>query len=87
MPNMTDDDTETTHHAMKSVLDDMGRAAREGRARRFQKSRKPVEVTLGEVTLEPHKANAADREVDPVLEDGMSHDEMDELQNELTVQR
>ena len=82
-------DPKTMHHAMRSVMEDMGRAAREGKARRFTK--KPLEVTMGEVTLSPHHDAAAEREeetgesVDPVKQahaigdTTMSQQEMDEL--------
>lgn len=75
-------------HAMSAVMEDMGRAAREGRARRFTGPRKKkgdVEVTLGEITLDPSKGGEgkADVEVDPVYEPG----ELEELQNSLEVQR
>lgn len=74
-------------HAMHSVLEDMGRAAREGRARRFTKRpAKGVEVTMGELTLEPTGAKA-DVEVDPVKEAGMTDDEMSELTSQLELQR
>lgn len=71
---------------MKSILDGMGRAAREGRARRFTKRpAKGVDVSVGEVTLDP---TGADVEVDPVKQTpDMSDDEMNELASELSVQR
>lgn len=76
-----------THHAMKNVLEDMGRAAREGRARRFTKRpAKGVDVTVGDVTLEPSK-DGASAEVDPVKEAGMTPAEMAEMLGELDVQR
>lgn len=42
---------------MHKVLADMGRAANEGRARRFAKRPiKGVEVAVGDLSMEPHKA-------------------------------
>lgn len=76
------------HDAMKSVLEGMGRAAREGRARRFSRkkpSNRGVDVEIGEVTLTPDGA-AMDVEPDATAH-GMSDDEMRELQGELGVQR
>lgn len=71
-------DKNTTQHAMKSVLEDMGRAAREGRARRFvQRPGKGVEVSMGELSLEPNKGIASP-------ESGISEAEMDELELTLT---
>lgn len=74
------------HKAFGTVLEDMGRAAREGRARRFTAKRpgKGVEVSVGEVELQPSKGGSADREVDPVA---MSEDEEGELLRSLDVQR
>lgn len=42
-------------HPMNAVLEDMGRAAREGRARHYRARMRPhgVDVALGEATLEP----------------------------------
>lgn len=75
------------HHAMKSVLEDMGRAAREGRARRFTKRpAKGVEVSMGEVTMEP-ASPGSDVEVDPVKAHAMSEEEERELLSGLEVQR
>lgn len=77
--------------AMDSVLEGMGRAAREGRARRFTKRpAKGVDVTMGDVTLEPTPPNyggLADVEVDPVKEDSISDADVDDLAKELAVQR
>ena len=71
-----------THQAMSAVLEGMGRAAREGRARRFTKRPgKGVEVQVGEIELEPMPG--ADRPVDPAMSDG----DMDELARDLEVQR
>lgn len=42
-----------TKHAMRAVLEDMGRAAREGRARRFtgpSKKKPAVNLEIGEIT-------------------------------------
>lgn len=51
------DHEDDMHGAMAAVLDDMGKAARERKARRFTGSKRPmhkgVEVKMGEVTLEP----------------------------------
>lgn len=79
--------SDTMKTAMHAVLEDMGRAAREGKARRFTKT-KPGHaaregITMGEVTLEPHEGQA-DVEVDPVKEQNITDDEMDQL---LTVER
>lgn len=42
--------------ALQDVLESMGRAARAGKAQRFvKKPIKGVEVTMGDVSLEPHK--------------------------------
>jgi len=67
-----------TKHAMHAVLEDMGRAARKGRAQRFMGPRKPtVDVTIGEVS-----------ELNPVPENnGMDPEELAELQSSLDVQR
>lgn len=62
----------TTKGAMGAVLEDMGRAAREGRARRFNRKRGDM--------------GRADVEVDPVKE-SMSNEDMDELTKGLEVQR
>lgn len=69
-------------HAMGAVLEGMGRAAREGKARRFMK--KPVEVSVGGMTIEPtsearREHGMADQEVDPLKQSDMSDDEMAEL--------
>lgn len=82
-------------HAMSSVLESMGRAAREGKARRYNKNAHPVEVQMGEVTLEPtseaKREHAmmgahADQEVDPLKTDA-SDEEMAEMMKDLEVQR
>lgn len=78
--------SDAMHAAMKSVLEDMGRAAREGKARRFSKRGKNrgVEVKVGEVSLSPN----SDMDVAPdSTADGMSADELRELESELQVQR
>ena len=89
------------NHAMKKVLENMGRAAREGKARRYS-GKKPVEVTMGEVTLEPRHDAAAEREeetgemgpkgvkadqmVDP-LHHSISDEDMADMMKDLEVQR
>ncbi len=77
--------------AMASVLEGMGRAAREGRARRYTKRpAKGVDVTMGEVELKPTPPNyggLADVEVDPVKTADLSDNDMDDLASELQVER
>ncbi len=88
-------DENDVKHAMNSVMEDMGRAAREGRSRRFTGKRpaKGVKVEIGEVTLEPGNTMkgtggaSADVEVDPVKEAGMTHEEMEELSSQLSIER
>lgn len=76
----------TTSAAMKEVLGSMGRAAREGRARRFVK--RPgngAELSFGELELTPDSGPKADVEVDPVKQD-MSDEEMTELMAGMEIQ-
>lgn len=85
------DHKEMVKHAMHLVTQDMGRAAREGRARRFtgRPGKKGVELTMGELTLEPtaeakHEhamMGEHEPEADSMKEHApeMSPDEMDEL--------
>jgi hypothetical protein len=71
-------------HAMRAVMEDMGRAAREGRSRRFTGKPKGVEVTMGDVTLEPRGEAQAEHEMSKGDMDSLSH--MDDL-GDLEVQR
>lgn len=76
------------HGAMSAVLEDMGRAAREGRARRFTPKSKPVEDLIG-----PHgehlgnhlQKSDMDVEVDPVKKD-TSPEEIDALLKDMEVE-
>ena len=73
--------------AMDAVMQRMGRAAREGKARRFSKQSPVLEV--GEVTLEPKAEGGmgelrgagakADSPMDPLKEHGMSEQDFDDL--------
>jgi hypothetical protein len=83
-------DTKHAKHAMAAVLEDMGRAARERRARRFTK--KPA----AEPPTVPHQPHlklpdvmTAPMDVDPDAHDehGMSSADVDDLARELDVQR
>ena len=72
-------------HAMEMVMGRMGAAAREGKMRRYQPKPKSVDVTMGEVTLEPTKEHEmmgggakSDEMVDP-LHNSISPDELDEM--------
>ncbi len=81
-------------NAMAAVLEDMGRAARERKARRYTskppREKKDVEVRVGEVSFEPHvegTAKVMDIDPDEHGSAGMSSADMDELTRDLDIQR